>query len=99
MYTGTDAQADLTRQLVQAQEVIDSFLRDEKIMAYPTDCNFDMAISESFNDFCQNICNQYSRMSLDKCLQDVPIEEILSEPLEAIIQRTVLCHEYVNTCF
>ena len=88
----TNTQSELERRLEQAQEQINSHLRDEKFMAYPTNCKFDMAISNSFADFSQSMCSRFTEINLDKCLQNVPMEEVLTEPLEAILQRhSVLC--------
>ena len=99
VFTSTGGQSVLEQRLQEAQDRIDTLLRDEKTMAYPNNCDF-MAISNSFADFSQSICSRFSGMNLDKCLQDVPLEVILSEPLEAIIQgHTVLCYEHINTCF
>ena len=100
MYPGSDMQADLAKQLAMAQEVIDAHLRDEKCMAYPKDCVFGMGVSNSFQDWCNSLVQNFSEMDLDKSLQEVPLDEFLRVPLEAILQRqSVLCDEYINTCF
>ena len=100
MYPGSDTQADLASRLAMVQEIIDFHLRDEKYMAYPVDCDFNNGVSNSFQDWCDSLLEQFSGMDLDKCLQEVPLDDFLRVPLEAILQRqSALCDEYVNTCF
>ena len=83
---------ELERRLVQAQEQIDSHLRDEKFMAYPTNCNIDWFIPDAFADFSRSLCSQFNEIDFDKCLQNLPMEEVFTEPLEAILQRrSILC--------
>ena len=100
MYSGSGAQADLESRLAIAQDVIDSHLRDEKYMAYSIDCDFNNGVSNSFQNLCDSLIEQFSGMDLDKCLQEGPLDDFLRVPLEVILQRqSALCDEYVNTCF
>ena len=85
-------ETDLERQLVRAQEQIDAHLRDEKVMAYPTNCKIEWFIPGAFADFSQRLCSQFNEIDLDKYLQNIPMEEVFTEPLEAILQRrSFLC--------
>ena len=100
MYPGSDRQSDMAKQLAMAQEIIDAHLRDEKYMAYPKDCIFVNGVSNSFQDWCNSLIKQFSGMDLDKALLDVPLDEFLRVPFEDILRRqSVLCDEYINTCF
>ena len=85
-------ESELERQLVRAHEQIDAHLRDEKVMAYPTNCKIEWFIPGAFADFSQRLCSQFNEIDLDKCLQYLPMEEVFTEPLEAILQRrSILC--------